>query len=120
MEKIWLLPDDLFNFLKLNMYPYNYSLSINNNKLYICKVRMPVYLSEDASIIDKREVITSNNYSIKFLNINDNSQDNFNKCLFVRDNETIVLDKTTMDIDTNFIYIKNIDNDNEICKIDVF
>ena len=81
---------------------------------------MPVYLSEDASIMDKREVITSNNYSIKFLNIKDNSQDNFNKCLFVKDNETIVLDKTKMDIDSNFIYIKNIDNDNEICKIDVF
>ena len=67
-----------------------------------------------------REVVTSNNYSIKFLNIIDDAQDNFNKCLFVRDNETIVLDKTRMDIDTNFIYIKNIDNDDEICKIDVF
>ena len=81
---------------------------------------MPVYLSEDACIIDNKQVIASNNYSIKFLNINDNNQDNFNKCLFVRDNETIVLDKTKMDIDTNFIYIKDIDNDNEICKIDVF
>ena len=120
MEKIWLLPEDLFNFLKLNMYPYNYSLSINDDKLYICKVRMPVYLSEDANIIDKKEVIASNDYTIKLLNINDNSHDNFSKCIFVKENENIVLDKTKMDIDENYIYIKNIENNNELCKVEVF